>query len=139
MKNKGTIYILLITIAVFTSLSAFNVEKSGTQDQMVSGKKLYNQWCMACHQADGSGVPGLNPPLTKTDWVNGDKSRLIKLVLSGMNETIVVAGEEYSNPMPAQNHLKDNEIADILTYVRNSFGNKASAVSAADVKTLRSK
>lgn len=106
---------------------------------MANGKKLYNQWCMACHQADGSGVPGLNPPLKKTEWVNGEKTRLINIVLKGLNETVVVDGEEYSNPMPAQNHLKDDQIADILTYVRNSFGNKASAISAADVKALRGK
>ena len=132
-----TFAVALVFIAI--SVMSFSSNKTEAQDQMANGKKLYNQWCMACHQADGSGVPGLNPPLKKTEWVTGDKTRLIKIILNGLNESIEIDGEEYSNPMPAQNHLKDDQIADILTYVRNSFGNKASAVSAAEVKALRKK
>jgi mono/diheme cytochrome c family protein len=87
--------------------------------------------------ADGNGVPGLNPPLAKTDWVTGDKKRLINVILKGLNDPIEVNGEEYANPMPAQEFLSDQEIADVLTYIRASFGNKASAVTAAEVKAQR--
>lgn len=132
-----TFAVAIVFVAI--GVMSFSTNKKEAQDQMANGKKLYNQWCMACHQADGSGVPGLNPPLKKTEWVTGDKTRLIKVILNGLNESIEIDGEEYSNPMPAQNHLKDDQIADILTYVRNSFGNKASAVNAAEVKALRKK
>jgi mono/diheme cytochrome c family protein len=94
---------------------------------------------MVCHQNDGAGVPGLNPPLIKTDWVTGQKNRLINVILKGLEDPIEVNGEEYSNPMPSLTHLTDQEIADVLTYIRNSFGNKASAVTPAEVKALRPK
>jgi mono/diheme cytochrome c family protein len=104
-----------------------------------AGKKVYLKNCMVCHQADGAGVPGLNPPLGKTDWVNGDKRRLINVVLKGLETEIEVNGEVYANPMPAQPQLTDQEIADVLTYIRTNFGNKASVVTPAEVKALRGK
>ncbi len=104
-----------------------------------AGKKVYIKYCMVCHQADGAGVPGLNPPLGKTDWVTGDKKRLINVVLKGLENEITVNGEVYANPMPAQPLLTDQEIADVLTYIRSNFGNKASAVTPAEVKALRGK
>lgn len=104
-----------------------------------AGKKVYLKSCMVCHQADGAGVPGLNPPLGKTDWVTGDKKRLINVVLKGLENEIEVNGEVYANPMPAQPQLTDQEIADVLTYIRKNFGNKASAVTPAEVKAMRGK
>lgn len=101
------------------------------------GKKVYETYCLACHQADGTGVQRMNPPLVKTEWVLGDKKRLIGIVLNGMDEPIEIDGETFSNIMAPHDFLKDQEIADVLTYVRNSFGNKASAVTAAEVKAAR--
>jgi mono/diheme cytochrome c family protein len=101
------------------------------------GKALYKQYCMSCHQENGSGVPRMNPPLAKTEYVLGDKKRLIGILLNGLNEDVEINGEYYSNPMPSQAALKDQEIADILSYVRNSFGNKASTVSTAEVSEVR--
>jgi len=103
------------------------------------GKVLYQNICLACHQADGSGVPRMNPPLIRTSFVLGDKTKLITIVLKGLNDDVEIEGEYYSNPMPPQAQLKDQEIADVLTYVRNSFGNKAGAVKAAEVKVVRAK
>jgi mono/diheme cytochrome c family protein len=79
----------------------------------------------------------MNPPLVKTTYVLGDKSKLIKIVLNGFDEDVEINGETYSNTMAAHDFMKDQEIADVLTYVRNSFGNKASAVTAAQVKVTR--
>lgn len=106
---------------------------------MAKGKVLYQQICMSCHQADGSGVPRMNPPLIRTSFVLGDKTRLITIILQGLNEDVEIEGEYYSNPMPPQAQLKDEEIANVLTFVRNSFGNKASAVRPAEVKAVRAK
>jgi len=101
------------------------------------GAALYKQYCLTCHQADGSGVPNLNPPLIKTSWVTGEKTKLIKWVLLGSVEKVEIDGENYANNMPAQNYLTDQQVADVLTYVRSSFGNKASAITPAEVKTVR--
>jgi mono/diheme cytochrome c family protein len=106
---------------------------------MDRGKKLYGIYCISCHQADGGGVPGLNPPLAKTTWVLGNKTKLITVILKGMNTHEEIEGEEYSNVMAPFNFLKDQEISDLLTYVRNSFGNKASAVTVGDVKFVRAR
>jgi mono/diheme cytochrome c family protein len=106
---------------------------------MERGKKVYNTYCVSCHQSDGGGVPGLNPPIQKTSWVLGSKTKLITVILKGMNTHEEIDGEEYSNVMAPFNFLKDQEISDLLTYVRNSFGNKASAVTVGDVKYVRGK
>ena len=103
---------------------------------LAAGKSLYVQNCLSCHQADGGGVDGMNPPLGKTSYVLGEKPRLIKVLLNGLKGQDI-DGEAYHNVMPAQATLTDQQIADILTYVRNSFGNKASAVTAAEVKAVR--
>jgi mono/diheme cytochrome c family protein len=103
------------------------------------GKIVYETYCLACHQADGSGVPNLNPPLIKTEWTTGDKKKLITVILKGMDEEIEVDGETYHNVMPPMTHLSDQEIADVLTYVRNNFENNASAVAVGEVKAVRSK
>ena len=114
---------------------------SPTQDALKAsierGKKVYENTCLACHQVNGSGVPGMNPPLKKTKWVMGDKKTLINVVLKGMDQEIEVNDETYSNTMPSFASLSDKEIADVLTYVRNSFGNKASQIKESDVKKLR--
>nr|WP_207422143.1 cytochrome c [Pedobacter sp. SYSU D00873] len=102
------------------------------------GKAVYATLCVACHQADGGGVPNLNPPLIKTSYVLGDKKRLINILLNGMQGEDI-DGESYSNVMPPVSQFSNQQIADVLTYVRNSFGNKASAVTLADVNALRPK
>ncbi len=135
--KRGIVVILLLLGVVY--LSAEVSQTGGSKETMERGKKLYATYCLSCHQADGSGVPKLNPPLIKTTWVLGDKKKLINVVLNGMDELIEIDGEEYENVMPAQAFLKDDQIADVLTYVRNSFGNKASVITAAEVKALRGK
>jgi len=79
----------------------------------------------------------MNPPLIKTKWVLGDKKPLITLMIKGMNEPIEIDDEEYHNPMPPHANLTDQQLADVLTFVRNNFGNKASAVSPGEVKNVR--
>lgn len=111
--------------------------KAGALDPLVQGKKVYTQYCLTCHQADGGGVQSMNPPLTQTTYVLGDKVRLVGIVLHGFSERVEIKGETYNNVMPAHDFLTDAQIAGLLTYVRSSFGNKAGPVSAAEVKAVR--
>lgn len=111
---------------------------SDSTESFVRGKVLYKSHCMSCHQFDGGGVDNLNPPLIQTSYVLGSKVGLINIVLKGFKERVDIDGNNYSNNMPPLNYLTDQQIADVLTYVRNDFGNKATLIKAADVKRLRS-
>ncbi len=104
------------------------------KQQLDRGKLVYQQVCLSCHQADGGGVPNMNPPLIKSTWVSGDKKKLINIVLKGFSEKIP---GHYSNTMPAQNKLSDQQIADVLTFVRANFGNKASVITIPMVAAAR--
>jgi mono/diheme cytochrome c family protein len=111
---------------------------ASTEASIKRGEKIYTQYCLSCHQVDGSGVPQLNPPLKNSAYVLGEESKLISIVMHGFNEGVEIDGDAYTNPMPpVGTNFKDEEIADVLTYVRNSFGNKASAISPDQVKALR--
>jgi mono/diheme cytochrome c family protein len=108
----------------------------GIQKSIAAGEKVYKKYCLTCHQADGGGVPNMAPPLIQTSFVLGNKEKLISIVLNGL-KNVDIDDETYNNPMPPLGTvLKDQQIADVLTYVRNSFGNKASAVSVAEVKIV---
>ncbi|MDF9796034.1 mono/diheme cytochrome c family protein [Catalinimonas alkaloidigena] len=105
--------------------------------KMETGKTVYNTYCIACHQADGSGVPGAFPPLQETEWVNGETDTLISIVLNGLQGEITVKGQTYNSVMTAHNFLSDDEVAGVLTYVRKSFGNNSSEITAEEVAEIR--
>jgi mono/diheme cytochrome c family protein len=96
---------------------------------------------MVCHQQDGGGVPHLNPPLDGASAVKGkDKNRLIQIILKGMSDRVEIDGEYYSNNMATHADLSDQQIADVLNYIRNAWSNRSPvAVTVAEVKTVRSK
>src|SRR5690606_26703611 len=100
---------------------------------MGTGERLYLTHCASCHRQDGTGAEGLIPPLSNADCVVGDKCRLFCLVLNGLSEPIEVNGKVYEQEMPGYANLKDEEIADILTYIRNSFGNEANPIIPGEV------
>jgi mono/diheme cytochrome c family protein len=132
---KKIMFLMPTAMLVFMALSSVPVDKA----IMERGQKIYKQYCITCHQADGGGVPGLNPPLEKTSYVLGSKTRLIRVVLKGMNTNEEIDGEDYSNTMAPFNYLKDQQISDVLTYIRNSFGNSAVPVTPGDVKYVRAR
>ncbi|MBO0952802.1 PVC-type heme-binding CxxCH protein [Fibrella forsythiae] len=107
------------------------------------GKTIYAKegYCTTCHQPDGKGLAASGfPPLTGTNWVSGNQDRLIKIALNGLMGPIEVVGKTYPGQVPMTPFgglLKDNEIAAVLTYVRNSFGNNASAITPDQVKKVR--
>jgi mono/diheme cytochrome c family protein len=111
--------------------------QTGLAASVARGKQVYLAQCLACHQVDAAGVQGMNPPLIKTKFVLGDKPTLVKIVLNGMTGAVDINGDTYHNVMAPHSEMTDQQIADVLTYVRNSFGNKASAVTAAQVKAIR--
>ncbi len=126
-------------LVLFFITSAALLKAQSLKVSMDRGQKVYEKVCLSCHMADGGGVPHLNPPLSQTSYVLGDKSKIIYIVLHGMTDRIPIEDEFYSNNMAAHTDLNDQQIADVLTYVRNGFGNKASAVTAAEVKAVRNK
>jgi len=134
---KKAIVLLLITIPVLL-LMAQTKPADTLKASIDRGKKVYNDHCLRCHMADGSGVPHLNPPLTVAEYIN-DKNKLINVVLKGMTDRIPIDDEYYSNNMPAHADLSNQQIADVLTYVRNSFGNNAGQLTLADVNAVRKK
>ena len=101
--------------------------------ELAKGRDLYASHCLACHGPEGKGSEDLIPPLANTPWVTGDKGKLIRTMLNGINGEIEVNGKKYNQEMPAFVHLSDGEMADVLTFIRNQFGNKASAVIPGEI------
>jgi mono/diheme cytochrome c family protein len=135
---KFKIILLTLTACLFAVTVNGQVRRAkGSGSSMARGKIVYTSICLSCHMAKGEGVPRLNPPLTNTTYVLGDKTALIKIVLNGFNEDVEINGQKFSNTMTPHSDLKDQQIADVLTYVRKSFGNKASSITLADVKKAR--
>ena len=140
-----------ISLATSAALFTFMIASCGASDnqgtssvsapliksEQASGEAIYKRTCIACHQANGVGIPSVYPPLAKSDYI-ADKEKAITQVIKGSSGEIVVNGNKFNNTMPPQ-QLNDDEIAAVLTYVYSSFGNSGSAVTPDDVKALRGK
>lgn len=107
------------------------------QSEQSDGIKLFAKYCKTCHQADGQGVHGMFPPLSGNAKVTGPPEDIIRIVLFGLEGPITVNDNEYDQPMPPQAYLTDKQIADILSYVRTSWENKAAPVTQNDVAKVR--
>ncbi len=105
--------------------------------QIESGKALFLGTCSTCHQMEGQGIPKVFPPLAKSDYLMADKKRSIEVLLNGLSGKVIVNGQEYASVMPPMSHMADDELANILTYVRNAFGNSGDAVSVQEVTQVR--
>jgi mono/diheme cytochrome c family protein len=142
MKSKLVVVIAMLgTGVVCLNMGPTPAEASSGgpgPGSMLRGQKIYEQTCLACHQADAGGVPGMTPPLQKSSYVQGPSVKLIGIVLNGLNDGVEIDGDTYSNPMPPfSTVLKDQEIADVLTYVRSHFGNKAGPIIVTQVSQIR--
>jgi mono/diheme cytochrome c family protein len=100
------------------------------------GRRLFTSICAACHQPTGLGRPNMFPPLAGSDFLNADKNRAIQIVINGRQGEVVVNGMKFNNNMPAF-PLGDQDIANVLTFVYNSFGNSGLVVTPDEVKVLR--
>lgn len=132
------------SVPLFLALTASTqlLAEAPSAEQMAKGQQVYMQVCFACHQPTGLGLPNMFPSLASSDWVAAPKpDRLIRMVLHGLTGPIQLNGQPFNTPaplMPAQGPtLNDEQIAAVLTYVRNSFGNQAPAVATDQVKAIR--
>jgi len=107
------------------------------EEQVNAGRVLFLGTCSTCHQMEGQGIPKVFPPLAKSDYLMADKKRSIDVLLNGLSGKVMVNGQEFASVMPPMSHMADDELANILTFVRNSWGNSGDAVSAAEVTQVR--
>lgn len=111
-------------------------EPRSKQERIERGQKLFASICSACHQPNGQGIPDKFPPLAASDFLNADKSRAIKILLHGRQGDIVVNNQKFNNSMPSF-PLGDDDIANALTFVYNSFGNSGKLVTPDEVHAMR--
>ena len=118
------------------------LQKLSKQILVAEGKKVYANNCLMCHQANGEGVAAVFPPLAQSDYLSKlasetDRQHLISIPLNGLSSKIIVNGAEYSAPMPPLANLSDQDVAAVLTYITNTWGNSASAFDLEEVHKAR--
>jgi mono/diheme cytochrome c family protein len=130
--------LIIVTTFVITtvSLMSFQNQKFDLKASIERGKEVYNTQCITCHMEKGEGIESVFPPLAKSDYLMADKTRSIKQILEGASGEMTVNGKTYNGEMPAID-LTDEQVSDVLNYVRNSWGNKGAAVTPGEVKATR--
>lgn len=146
---KKYVFVIIILALIFQGFKVLSsdskmiaIKKESSNSiaiqQIDKGKVIYVKTCVACHQMNGNGIPSVFPPVAKSDYLNADVNRSIKQMIKGSLGPILVNGKKYNTPMPAQ-ALNDQQIADVLTYVYNSWGNNKSIVTPEMVAIQRKK
>jgi nitrite reductase (NO-forming)/hydroxylamine reductase len=106
-------------------------------DRISNGEKIYSANCAACHQANGKGLTGAFPPVAESDYLAEDPMRAVSAIINGLSGPITVNGVDYNSVMPSLSYMSDSDVADVVTFVINSFGNKGGEVNAAQVAAAR--
>ncbi|HYI77537.1 MAG TPA: cytochrome c [Chryseolinea sp.] len=132
---RGFIIVTMFFVGT-VSLMSFHIQKFDLKASIERGKEVYDINCTSCHMEKGEGLEGAFPPLAKSDYLMADKARSIRQILNGASGEMVVNGKTYNGEMPAMD-LTDEQVSDVLNYVRNSWGNKGAAVTPAEVKAQR--
>lgn len=127
-----TVFICAILLVVFS----FTKITNDLEESMERGRAFYQANCVACHMEDGKGIPNVFPPLAKADYLMKDKGRAVKQILNGATGEMVVNGVTYNGAMTGF-EFSDKEVADILNYIRNSWGNQGGEMTPAEVARLR--
>lgn len=130
---KNTIIILLLLSAAGAQAQKAQAEM---QTSMNAGRELYSINCQSCHMEQGEGLEGVYPPLAKSDYLMADKKRAIRVVINGVSGAMKVNGITYEGEMQGY-PLSDKEVADVLNYIRNSFGNKGGVTTPAEVAAAK--
>ncbi|CAN5446248.1 hypothetical protein BH10BAC4_BH10BAC4_11760 [soil metagenome] len=133
---KKIIVIPLFAFAILTLFSFFQKPTFDIKSSITRGKEVYSTNCTSCHMEMGEGIEDVYPPLAKSNYMMADKKRSIQQIIKGVNGEIKVNGKIYNGEMSAI-ELSDQEVSDVLNYVRNSFGNKGDAVTPEQVKAGR--
>lgn len=128
---------VVLFISCFLLISWKPVVSNATLVKGPKGKKTYDRVCSPCHSADAKGIPTFSPALSGSKIVLGPSDKLIRVLLKGSAEIKNYPGHNNKNEMPPQADLKDRRIANLLTYIRNNFGNQAPAIKADEVKLIR--
>ena len=127
----ATFLIITISLMSFQKKQKFDLKAS-----IERGQEVYNTQCITCHMEKGEGIDGAFPPVAKSDYLMADKNRSIKQILEGATGEMKVNGKVYNGEMPAID-LTDEQVSDVLNYVRNSWGNKGGAVTPSEVTAQR--
>jgi len=137
MKFKHVLFFTGIAFSLTVTLSSFKPQnKFDLKASIERGKEIYTTHCVFCHMAEGQGVEGAFPPVAKADYLMADKKRSIEQVINGATGEMTVNGKVYNGEMKSTG-LSDEEVSDVLNYIRNSFGNKGDAVTPEEVKKAR--
>lgn len=123
--------LLLLINSTFASLQDKNLKES-----MLRGAAIYDNECITCHMENGGGIPGAFPPLAKSDYLMNNTKAAVNAILNGLSDEIVVNGQTYFGEM-SPIALSDQEVADVLNFVRNSWGNEAEMLSPDDIKKFK--
>lgn len=116
--------IFLFGLLGLVCITAAFMQPAGLAKSVANGKTVYTNNCMNCHMEDGKGIANAFPPLAKSDYLKRPAKDLIAIILKGQSGEVKVNGVVYNGNMPAQDYLTDEEIADVLNYISNSWGNK---------------
>lgn len=130
------IFCILIGFSIFSFFGFQQKQKFDLEASVARGKEVYNTYCMSCHQDKGEGIEDIYPPLAKSDYLMADKKRSITQILYGVTGEMKVNGRIYNGDMIGFD-LSDQEVSDVLNYVRNSFNGKSVAVTPDEVKASR--
>jgi mono/diheme cytochrome c family protein len=135
MMSRGWRIAAMLGVSLVAVAAFANGETSAPD--VPPGQRLYGKHCLSCHQADGGGVPNMQPPIAGGTWVQGDARALALFVMTGGFDSASRKDSDVGNVMPPFRQLADADLAAILTYIREKFGNSASAVTAAEVAEAR--
>lgn len=125
-------------LSIVSDVTEAQLAGTATKEQQIqAGMVLYNGTCSVCHQQNGEGLEGVFPPLAESDYMVADKLRTVEIVLNGLSGPVTVNGVTYNSVMPPMSQLNDDEIANILSFVLNSWGNERGVVSSGEVATIR--
>ncbi len=139
MKLKSILIISGVSFCSFATLSSFQkMPAFDLKSSITRGRETYVTYCISCHLDQGEGIEGIYPPLAKSDYLMADKNRAIRQIIYGISGEMTVNGKVYNAEMTGVD-LNNQEISDVVNYIRNSFGNKGGAVTPEQIAPLRKK
>jgi mono/diheme cytochrome c family protein len=135
-SGTGYFFVSAMALLVFSQFSFQKKTPFDLKASVVRGKEVYVAYCLSCHMEAGEGVEGVYPPLAKADYLMADKKRSIQQVLYGATGEMKVNGKIYNTEMTGFD-LTDEQASDVVNYIRNSWGNKGTAIRPEDIKAAR--